>query len=74
MCSGLTYSFSCTRKQRPANEHMEREVGLHRVELAGREKALAQRRHAEIDEGVVQAVAAQPAVADANGRIHGLSG
>ena len=53
---------------------MEREVGFHRVELAGREEAFAQRRHAEIDESVVQGVAAQAAIADANRRIDALSG
>jgi hypothetical protein len=49
---------------------MEREVGLHRVDLAGREEALAQRRHAEVDEGVLEGATAQPAwVGDVNSRI-----
>jgi hypothetical protein len=32
--------------------HMERVEGLHAVETLGRDIALAQRRHAEVDEGV----------------------
>ncbi len=58
---GVTYSPSWTRKQLAADQHVQREVGLHRVELIRREEALAQRRHAEIDEAVLEARAAQPA-------------
>ena len=46
-----------------AHQRMEREVRLHRVELLGREEALAQRRHAEIDQAVRQRAAAQAAAA-----------
>ena len=45
----------------PADEHMKREVRLHRVELGVREKALAQWRHPEIDEGVFEPAAAESA-------------
>ena len=40
---------------------MQRIEGLHLVELAGREEALAQRRHAEVDEGLPTGASAQPA-------------
>ena len=44
-----------------ADQHMQREVRLHRVELVAREEALAQRRHAEIDERVLQCRTAKAA-------------
>ena len=43
---------------------MERKVGLHRVEPIGSEEALAQGRHAEIDDGVGKPGAAQSAQTD----------
>jgi hypothetical protein len=55
----------------PAHERVERKVRLHRIELLGREKALAERRHAEIDETVLQAAAAETAPAD---RVNARSG
>ena len=42
---------------------MERIKGLHFVQLIRSEIALAERRHTEIDEGLVQRVAAESAIA-----------
>ena len=61
MCSALTYCSSCTSQQLPADVDVERVEGLHRVELVRPEVALAQRRHAEVDDGVLQGLAAEPA-------------
>src|SRR5947207_3133852 len=44
-----------------ANERVQWIVRLHLVELRGGQKALAQRRHAEIDEGVPDRGLAEPA-------------
>ena len=51
------------QKAGPAHQRVQGEVGLHRVELARRQKALAERRHAEVDEGTLEPAAAQPAPA-----------
>ena len=51
------------QKAPAAHQRVEREVRLHRVELLGREEALAQRRHAQIDQAVRQRAAAQAAAA-----------
>ena len=45
----------------PADVDVERVERLHRVDLVGAEVALAERRHAEVDDGVPQWRAAEPA-------------
>ena len=45
-----------------AHQRMQREVRLHGVELVTRQKALAQRRHAEVDECMLQCRAAKAAL------------
>ncbi len=52
------------QEARAAHHHLERIERLHRVDLVGGEEALAQRRHAEIDE-IVQRAAAEPATVGA---------
>ncbi len=59
----------------PAHQRMQRKVGLHGVELLADEKALAQRRHAEVDERALEAGAAQAArslgrAVGSTGRVH----
>ncbi len=45
-----------------ADQHVQREVHLHLIDFAGLQEALAGRRHAEVDECVLEPAAAKPAV------------
>src|SRR5271165_2409785 len=54
------------------NEHVEREVRLHVVELSCLEEALAKRRHPQIHKRTIQRRAAKPAIAVRPGDVMSL--
>src|SRR5690606_28497518 len=57
-----------------ADKHVQREVRLHRVQPITGKKALAERRHPEINERVLEGAAAQAAVAGGRGAHIGWRG
>ena len=59
MSSALTYCSSWTSQQRAADEDPQRVEALDRVQGLGPHVALAQRRHAEVDDRVGQCLAAK---------------